>query len=146
MGQRLSKIYDSLDGLTVGILGLTYKPGTSTLRRAISLEIILDLVQQGVSVRAYDPLARLDEVADLPPFEVTPDPYVVATGADALVLVTEWDTIRISTSSGCGRRCGARSRSIPATCSTLPRCARPASCTRASGGPGPYWYEVRGQD
>jgi UDPglucose 6-dehydrogenase len=94
VSQRLAKIYDSLDRLTVGILGLTYKPGTSTMRRAISLEIILDLVKQGVSVRAYDPLANLDEVADLPPFEVSPDPYAAAQDADALVLVTEWDTIQ----------------------------------------------------
>jgi UDPglucose 6-dehydrogenase len=93
VGQRLGKVYDHLDGLAVGILGLTYKPGTSTMRRAISLEIIQDLVGQGVSVRAYDPLARLDEVANLPPFEVSPDPYAAAEGADALVLVTEWDGI-----------------------------------------------------
>jgi len=93
VGQRLGKIYDSLDGLVVGILGLTYKSGTSTMRRAISLEIIQDLVGQGVAVRAYDPLANLDEVSDRPPFERSPDPYTAAQGADALVLVTEWDTI-----------------------------------------------------
>ena len=45
-------------------------------------------------VKAFDPLARLDEVADLPPFEPCPDPYIVAKGTDALVLVTEWADIR----------------------------------------------------
>jgi len=94
VGQRLQRIYDSLEGLQVGILGLTYKPGTSTLRRSIALDIIRDLVAQGTSVKAFDPLARLDEVADLPPFEPCPDPYAVAQGSDALVLVTEWAGIR----------------------------------------------------
>jgi len=90
VGRRLQRIYDSLEGLQVGILGLTYKPGTSTLRRSIALDIIRDLVAQGASVKAFDPLARLDEVADLPPFEPCPDPYAAAEGSDALVLVTEW--------------------------------------------------------
>lgn len=86
--------YSSLEGLHVGILGLTYKPGTSTLRRSIALDIIRDLVAHGASVKAFDPLARLDEVVDLPPFEPCPDPYAAAQGSDALVLVTEWAGIR----------------------------------------------------
>ncbi len=94
VGQRLQRMYESLKGLQVGILGLTYKPGTSTLRRSIALDIIRDLVAQGASVKAFDPLARLDEVADLPPFESCPDPYTAAQGTDALVLVTEWSGIR----------------------------------------------------
>jgi len=88
--QRLQRLYDSLECVQVGILGLTYKPGTSTLRRSIALDIISDLIVQGASVKAFDPLARLDEVADLPPFEPCPDPYAAAKGSDALVLVTEW--------------------------------------------------------
>ncbi len=90
VGLRLQRIYDSLEGLQVGILGLTYKPGTSTLRRSIALDIIGNLTARGVSVKAFDPLARLDEVADLPSFEPCPDPYAAAQGSDALVLVTEW--------------------------------------------------------
>jgi UDPglucose 6-dehydrogenase len=90
VGQRLKRIYVSLEGLQVGILGLTYKTGTSTLRRSIALDIIRDLAAQGALVKAFDPLARLDEVADLPPFEPCPDPYAAAEGSDALVLVTEW--------------------------------------------------------
>ena len=83
-----------LQGLAVGILGLTYKPGTSTLRRAISLEIIRDLAAHGVVVKAYDPLARLDEVTELPPFQSVDSPYEAATGADAVVLLTEWEDIK----------------------------------------------------
>ncbi len=90
VGQRLGQIYDSLQGLQVGVLGLTYKPGTSTLRRSGALEIIRDLTAQGAAVRAFDPLARLDEGLELPPFQACPDAYAVAEGSDALVLVTEW--------------------------------------------------------
>lgn len=88
--QRLHNIYDSLEGLQVGILGLTYKPGTSTVRRSIALDIIDDLVAQGASVKAFDPLASLNELADLPPFQSCRDPYAAAEGSDALVLITEW--------------------------------------------------------
>ena len=93
VGQRLGRIYDSLDGIQVGILGLTYKSGTSTLRRSIALDVIRDLVAHGASVKAFDPLASLDEVADLPALESCCDPYAVAQESDALVLVTEWSGI-----------------------------------------------------
>jgi len=91
--RRLLKIYGDLNGLRVGIWGLTYKSGTSTLRRSIALDIIASLVGQGVVVRAYDPLAHLNEVLDLPPFVFCHDPYEAVQDCDALVLVTEWAEI-----------------------------------------------------
>lgn len=86
----LERIFGSLAGLAVGVLGLTYKPGTSTLRRSVALEIIADLAGRGTRVKAFDPLANLAEAARLPPFEMCPDPYRAAEGADAVVLITEW--------------------------------------------------------
>lgn len=85
----------------IGVLGLTYKAGTSTLRRAISLDIIRDLVEKGSKIRAYDPLANLSEVNDtstalstgLPPMQMCTDPYKVADQSDAIVLITEWSDI-----------------------------------------------------
>ena len=91
---RLLKIYDHLNDLQVGIWGLTYKPGTSTLRRSLALSIIQLLTKQGVQMKAFDPLAKLDEVRHLPPFQVCEDPYQVAQNSDAIVLVTEWADIR----------------------------------------------------
>lgn len=88
--RRLSRAMGSLRDSQVGILGLTYKPGTSTLRRAISLEIIRDLVREGASVKACDPLANLTAVNDLPPMQMAADPYEAAQESDALILVTEW--------------------------------------------------------
>lgn len=88
--RKLGKIYDSIDGLRIGVLGLTYKAGTSTLRRAVSLEIIRDMVAKGAKVKAYDPKADPEELATHNEFEVCSEPYAVAKDSDALVLVTEW--------------------------------------------------------
>jgi UDPglucose 6-dehydrogenase len=101
VSRRLRAALGTLEGHQIGILGLTYKAGTSTLRRAISLEIIRDLIEQGASIKAFDPLANLSEVNDtstalstgLPPMEVCCDPYNVAEGSSAIVLITEWTNI-----------------------------------------------------
>lgn len=94
VARRLAEVYPSLQGLTVSVLGLTYKAGTSTLRGSIALEIIKDLVQRGATVRAFDPLARLDEVVELPPLTMWPDPYSALAGCDAAVVVTPWEGMR----------------------------------------------------
>jgi UDPglucose 6-dehydrogenase len=91
--ERLLAKYNSLKGLRIGILGLTYKSGTNTLRRSIAKEIIAGLVEGGAEIRAYDPLADLETAGSLPKFTTSPDPYTLAEGSDALVLVTEWDGI-----------------------------------------------------
>jgi UDPglucose 6-dehydrogenase len=90
VGRRLSAVLGSLSGKQIGILGLTYKSGTSTMRRAISLDIIRDLAAQGASILAFDPLANLAEVDELPPMQRAADPYAAANGSNALVLITEW--------------------------------------------------------
>lgn len=91
---KLRKIYGSLQNLTVGVLGLTYKAGTSTLRRSASLEIISDLTDSGTKVKAYDPKADLREVQIHSEFEFCSDPYAVASGSDALIFVTDWPEFR----------------------------------------------------
>lgn len=88
--RKLEKIYGSIKDLTVGILGLTYKAGTSTLRRSAALEIIKELTNRGVTVKAYDPKAALNEVQRHKEFEFCTDPYMVARDSDALVIVTDW--------------------------------------------------------
>jgi UDPglucose 6-dehydrogenase len=88
---RLEKLVGSLRAKTVGVLGLTYKPDTSTLRRSAAVEIIRSIVSQGASVRAYDPKADPVEMASFrQEFTVCGDPYAVAQGAHAIVLVTPW--------------------------------------------------------
>ena len=88
--QRLQQYFGSLGGLTVGVLGLTYKPDTSTLRRSASIEVIQDMVGRGAQVKAYDPKADQQELHLHTVFQVCEDPYMVAQDADVLVLMTPW--------------------------------------------------------
>jgi UDPglucose 6-dehydrogenase len=91
--RRLEQVFHSLTGLRIAILGLTYKPGTSTMRRSIALQVIRDLTTAGVSVSAFDPLANMEEVVAPPTFRRAPDPITAAADADAAVLITEWSGI-----------------------------------------------------
>jgi UDPglucose 6-dehydrogenase len=93
VARKLMGMLGTLRGRQIGILGLTYKAGTNTMRRAISLEIIRDLLKHGAHITAFDPLANLGEVTDLPPMDMGSDPSEVARGSSALVLVTEWEGI-----------------------------------------------------
>ncbi len=90
VGRKLDKIYGSVKNLTIGVLGLTYKAGTSTLRRSAALEIIIELTAKGAIVKAYDPKASFDEIKEHHGFEFCPDPYSVAKDSDALVIITAW--------------------------------------------------------
>ncbi len=91
---RLRRVYPSLQDRRIAVFGLTYKPGTSTLRRSVGLQIIAQLNSLGASVRAFDPMARLEESADLPKFEFFSDPYETVKDCDAAILVTEWPDLR----------------------------------------------------
>ncbi len=88
--RRLEKIYGSVACLDVGVLGLTYKAGTSTLRRSAALEIIAALIERGAVVTAYDPGAAAEEVKQHGEFIFCKDAYAAARDADALVIVTDW--------------------------------------------------------
>ncbi|SDC77899.1 UDP-glucose dehydrogenase [Sphingomonas sp. YR710] len=81
-------------GKTVGVLGLAFKPNTDDMRDAPSLAIIQALQDAGAKVRAYDPEAVEQAKMVLSGVEFMDDPYAVAEGADALVLVTEWNAFR----------------------------------------------------
>jgi UDPglucose 6-dehydrogenase len=91
---RLRNVLGSLEDRTVGILGLAFKPNTDDLRQAPSLEIIHFLQLDGARVRAYDPAAMEHARRLLPDVTFCSDPYGVAEGADALVLVTEWNEFK----------------------------------------------------
>ncbi|MDO8616014.1 MAG: nucleotide sugar dehydrogenase [Dehalococcoidia bacterium] len=88
--RKLHGVYASLQGRQVGVLGLTYKPGTSTLRRSAALEFIRAMAADGASIRAYDPKADPDEVRPHSELTLCDDPYAVAQEGDALLLATPW--------------------------------------------------------
>lgn len=82
---------DDLEGKTIGILGLTFKPNTDDMRDAPSIDIIRHLISNGAKVRAYDPVGMPGAKRVMPEVEMKDNAYAVAEGADALILVTEWN-------------------------------------------------------
>jgi UDPglucose 6-dehydrogenase len=91
---KLRDCLEDLPGKVVGLLGLAFKPNTDDLREAPSLDIAKVLLAAGVSVRGYDPAAMTKARAIMPDVEYLGDAYEVAAGADALVIVTEWNEFR----------------------------------------------------
>ncbi|GAA4039096.1 UDP-glucose/GDP-mannose dehydrogenase family protein [Sphingomonas rosea] len=81
-------------GKRIGVLGLTFKPNTDDMRDAPSLSLIKRLLEMGAEVVAFDPVGREQAEPLLPGITFAEDAYRVADGADALVLVTEWDEFR----------------------------------------------------
>jgi UDPglucose 6-dehydrogenase len=93
----IDKLRECLEGLNdriVGLLGLAFKPNTDDLREAPSIDIARVLLAAGAQVRAYDPAAMEGARLKLPEVEYTRDSYDLAAGADALVVVTEWNEFR----------------------------------------------------
>jgi UDPglucose 6-dehydrogenase len=82
----------SLVGAVIAAWGLTFKAGTDDLRDSPALDIVRRLVEEGASVRAYDPVAG--EAAAGLGFEVADDAYIACAGAEVLVVLTEWDEFR----------------------------------------------------
>jgi len=91
---KLRDCLEELDEKVVGLLGLAFKPNTDDLREAPSLDIAKVLLAAGAHVRAYDPAAMEGARVKLPAVEYTKDAYGLAAGADALVVVTEWNEFR----------------------------------------------------
>ena len=81
-------------GKKIGILGLTFKPNTDDMRDAPSLAIVQGLLDHGATVQAYDPEGMEVAKSMLAGVEFAEDAYGVATEADALVIVTEWNMFR----------------------------------------------------
>lgn len=84
----------SFEGKTIGMLGLAFKPNTDDMRDAKSVEIIARLLAEGASVKAYDPISIEVCQKIFPQICYTKNAYEVAEGADALVIVTEWNEFK----------------------------------------------------
>ena len=89
--KKTEKILKGIDGKTIGILGLTYKPGTSTLRRSLPLEIVNLLLSKNALIKVYDPKADYSELTVNPDFEISKSINEVATNSNILILLTEWE-------------------------------------------------------
>jgi UDPglucose 6-dehydrogenase len=93
--EKLREVLGGLRDQVIGLLGLAYKPNTDDVREAPSIDIIQSLQQRGARVRAYDPKAmpvlqqQLNGSVDY-----CQDVYALAKGADALLVVTEWEEFK----------------------------------------------------
>ena len=101
---KLEKVFPNLHGLTIGVLGLTFKPGTDDLREAPSIDNIKYLLKQGVIIKAYDPIG-IDNFKKVLSFDTTLDNYLdnityydniddTIKDSDACLIMTEWKDIK----------------------------------------------------
>ncbi len=91
---RIEKLLGSIEGASIAILGVTYKPGTSTLRRSLPLEIIKLLIKKKIKVKVFDPKADYSELSFVPKFTVASNIEEVSASVDMLVLLTEWEEFK----------------------------------------------------
>jgi UDPglucose 6-dehydrogenase len=84
----------SVNGKTIAVLGVTFKPNTDDMRDAPSLTIVPALVGGGAKVRVVDPQGRREGEHLLPGVTWMEDPYAATQGADVVVLLTEWNEFR----------------------------------------------------
>jgi UDPglucose 6-dehydrogenase len=104
MIERIAQGAGPLAGKTAAVLGLSFKPETDDIRESPAIAVIQDLVAAGARVRACDPAAVENAKAVLPDIEYATDAYDCATGADFLVLATEWNEFRALNLDELGRR------------------------------------------
>jgi UDPglucose 6-dehydrogenase len=83
-----------LDGKTAAVLGLSFKPETDDIRESPALYVVADLLRAGVTVRAFDPAAMENAKPLFPQLHYAKDAYDCASGADFVVLLTEWNEFR----------------------------------------------------
>jgi UDPglucose 6-dehydrogenase len=94
VARKLAEMLGGLPGKTVGVLGLAFKENTDDMRDAPVLDIVQALRTGGARVRAYDPVAMENARALLPDLELAADPYELARGCHALVVVTPWNEFK----------------------------------------------------
>jgi UDPglucose 6-dehydrogenase len=90
----VKEMVGDIKGKVIGLLGLSFKPNTDDMRDAPSITIAQKLQAEGAIIRAYDPVAMVVAKSLLPQVEMMPDPYTLAQGCDALVVVTEWNEFK----------------------------------------------------
>ena len=91
---RVKELAGGLKGAKIAILGLTYKPGTKTLRRSRALEIAADLSKAGAVLALHDPAASESELPKIAGASFSADPYVAVAGAKVIIVATPWPQFR----------------------------------------------------
>jgi UDPglucose 6-dehydrogenase len=91
---KLRELLGTLDEKVIGVLGLAFKPNTDDMREAPSVELIHLMQSEGARVQTYDPVSMVHSDLYLHDVELCQDAYEAAQGADALVIVTEWNEFK----------------------------------------------------
>ena len=94
MVDKIKNALGNLNGKSIGILGLSFKPNTDDIREAQSITIIEGLQKEGARIKAFDPVAMQNASRILTDVEFCDGPYDVAEESDALVFLTEWNQFR----------------------------------------------------
>jgi UDPglucose 6-dehydrogenase len=92
--EHVKEMLGTLQGKTIGLLGLAFKPNTDDMREAPSVEIAQLLMDNGAKVRACDPIAIEIASKMLPAVEMVTDPYEMARDCDALMVITDWNAFK----------------------------------------------------
>lgn len=91
---KIKKLVGDLNGKTIGVLGLSFKPETDDMRESPAIEIVKQMLASGAKIRAYDPVAMEEAKHELPDIEYVENEYAAIENADALVIITEWNQFR----------------------------------------------------
>jgi len=92
--QKLRTLLGSLQDKTIGLLGLAFKPNTDDIRESPAVEIAHLLMNEGAFVKGYDPVAMGVATRVTPEIELAEDPYDLAKGSDAVVVITDWNEFK----------------------------------------------------
>ena len=91
---KIEGLVGDLKGKKIGVLGLSFKPETDDMRESPAIEIVHAMIERGATVRAFDPVAMDEARHFLNGIEYADDEYDAIDGADALVIITEWNQFR----------------------------------------------------
>ncbi len=91
---KIEKLVGDLNGKKIGMLGLSFKPETDDMRESPAIEIVAELIKRGASIKAFDPVAMEESKHYISGIEYAHDEYDAIAGADAMVIVTEWNQFR----------------------------------------------------
>ena len=91
---KIEGLVGGLSGKRIGVLGLSFKPETDDMRESPAIDIIRKMIELGAAVKAFDPVAMDESRHFITGIDYADDEYDAITGADALVIITEWNQFR----------------------------------------------------
>lgn len=91
---KIEGLVGDLNGKTIGVLGLSFKPETDDMRESPAIDIVNEMAARGAKIKAYDPVAMHEARPFLTKIDYAVDEYDAIDGADALVIITEWNQFR----------------------------------------------------